>query len=153
MVCSTSLVIGLALFGASVSVMLSTRSAALKSEFAESLTPDQLEIYESIIEHRLALYFQGLVLGIITALIYMNSIDVESYRPMHLGTFAILVLGVQYLYYMIAPKNEWMLDHISTPEQARKWLDIYQYMSKMWHLGFLMAVLGAVVGCHAYLRR
>ena len=145
--------IGIALFGASIAVMFNTKGCALKSEFAKTLTPEQLDVYESIIQHRMELYFQGLVLGLVAGFIYINNMDTESYRPMHLGTFAILVLGTQYMYYMIAPKNEWMLDHITTSDQATKWLDIYQYMSKMWHLGFAMAILGAVVGCHAYLRR
>ena len=151
MVCTTSLVLSLALLGASIATTFNTKGMALKSEFAKTLTKEQMDIYESIIEHRMALYYQGLIVGLVFGAVYISGSEKKEIAS-KVAMFALIVLGVQYMYYMIAPKGQWMLDHITTQEQASKWLDIYQYMSKMWHMGFLMALLGSTLGCYAYLK-
>ncbi len=152
MVCSTSLAIAIGLLGASIAVMFNTKACALKSDFAQSLNPQQLQTYESIIQHRMNLYIIGLILGLILGFIYLSTVSETAHAQMVIGTFGIIVLGVQYMYYTLAPKNEWMLDNITTPEQAKKWLDIYQYMCKLWHLGFVMGILGALTACYAYVK-
>ena len=144
------------LVGASMATTLSTRSMALKSEFAATLNEEQLAIYGEIINHRLTLYMQGFVLGIMAGVLYLAAMSSTApARPssMVLGTFTLIVLGTQYLFYMLMPKPQWMLDVVTTPEQTQKWLEVYRYMSLRWHAGLVMGLLGAVAGCYGCLKK
>lgn len=147
------------LVGASIAVSMSTRSMALKSEFAATLNEEQLKIYESIINHRLNLYMQGFVLGILVGVLYLAAMSsvaggaASKPTSMVVGTFTLIVLGVQYLFYIMMPKPQWMLDFVTTPEQTQKWLQIYRYMSMRWHAGLVMGILGAMAGCYGCLKK
>ncbi len=153
MVCSTALTLAMGLVGASLATTFSTRALALKSEFAASLSEDQLKIYREIVNRRMSLYLQGFVIGILAGVMYLSTLKDVRPTPMVLGTFTVIVLGSQYLYYILMPKSKWMLDNVSTPEQAQKWLAIYRYMSMRWHMGLLLGLLGAVAGCYGCLKQ
>jgi hypothetical protein len=152
MVCSTSLTLALGLLGASLATTFSTRSMALQSEFAASLNDDQLKVYREVVNRRMSLYLQGFVIGILAGVLYLATVPSVKPTPMVLGTFTLIVLGAQYMFYMMIPKGKWMLDFVTTPEQTQKWLSIYRYMSMRWHAGLLFGVLGAMAGCYGCLK-
>ncbi len=155
MVCSTSLILAFGLLGASVATSLSSRSLALKSEFARTLSDDQRRAYIEIIDERMTLYMQGLAVGLIAGALYITMLPPaqRTASPAVLGAFALITLGVQYLYYMLSPKTKWMLNIVKTEEQTKKWLEIYRYMSTRWFSGMAMGLAGALVGCYGCLRK
>ncbi len=155
MVCSTSLILALGLMGASVATSLSSRSLALKSEFAKTLNDEQRKAYLEVIDERMSLYTQGLAVGLIAGALYMAMLPQNKREPTPavIGSFALIVLGVQFLYYMLSPKKKWMLNIVRTEEQTKKWLEIYRYMSLRWYSGMAMGLAGALVGCYGCLRK
>jgi hypothetical protein len=155
MVCSTSLILALGLMGASVATSLSSRSLALKSDFCKTLNDEQRKAYLEIIDERMSLYTQGLAVGLIAGALYIAMLPVNKREPTPsvIGSFALIVLGVQFLYYMLSPKTKWMLNIVKTEEQTRKWLEIYRYMSLRWYSGMAMGLAGALVGCYGCLRK
>lgn len=180
MVCSTSLALALGLMGASIATTMSARSFALQSKFAQSLDPEQLEIYRSIINHRLTLYLQGFVIGLLSGVLYVSVVGSAKPSAMVMGTFTLIVLGVQYMYYVLMPKPKWMLDHLQpsaaakeplyssqdgvcavtaerllkgVQDQTTAWLDVYRYMSMRWHAGLALGVLGSLAGCYGCLKK
>ena len=56
-----------------------------------------------------------------------------------------LVLGVtftvHYFYYLIHPKTDWMLNHISDEVQTKAWLNMYKEMQRDYHVGLLLGLI------------
>jgi hypothetical protein len=50
---------------------------------------------------------------------------------------------VQYFYYILYPKSDWILLHLNTDEQKKKWLDIYRVMQRSCHEGVALGIAGA----------
>ena len=85
------------------------------------LNENQLKILDDIVSERARLSFEGLMLGLISALAI-----VLLFRAYF---FAALVLFMtQGLYYHISNKKKWMLNHLETREQVDQWLVIYKNM-------------------------
>jgi hypothetical protein len=45
---------------------------------------------------------------------------------------------------MSMPKSDYMLNHLKTPEENRKWLQVYNTMKNRYYLGFLLGILAAI---------
>jgi hypothetical protein len=45
------------------------------------------------------------------------------------------------LYYQLAPKSDWMLNHATHPDQVRAWLVMYRQMSYHYHFGLALGIL------------
>ena len=56
--------------------------------------------------------------------------------------FTVLSLGTAYFYYTLMPKSDYMLLHLTTPEQNQLWLNIYKHMKTKCHVGFLIGMVG-----------
>jgi hypothetical protein len=53
-----------------------------------------------------------------------------------------------YFYYMLSPKSDWMLNHVSNQQETRAWLLMYREMSYNYHLGLVLGI--AAVGVFAF---
>ena len=58
-------------------------------------------------------------------------------------TTASTVFIVQYLYYILSPKSDWILLHLNTQEQKERWLDIYRTMQYNCHLSVALGIIAA----------
>ncbi len=154
MVCSLSLTLAIALMAGNIACSFSAKALALKSKFAESLDASQLKMYESIIRDRMDIYMQGMALGLLCAVVYVYLVHKRdrTFDIKHVGMFGLITLGVQYMYYSLMPKHNWMLDHLKNQEQVVMWLEVYKHMSMRWHLGVLLGILGSMVGCYACMK-
>jgi hypothetical protein len=45
---------------------------------------------------------------------------------------------------MIMQKSDFMLNHLKTPEQNKRWLDIYKTMKNRYLLGFILGSIAAI---------
>jgi hypothetical protein len=48
------------------------------------------------------------------------------------------------LYYCLMPKNDYMLNHLKTPEEIKAWLNIYKTMKRRYLLGLIFGLLSAI---------
>ena len=46
-----------------------------------------------------------------------------------------------YFYYILSPKKDYMLNHISNEEQAKAWLIMYRSMQVYYHIGLVLGIL------------
>ena len=46
-----------------------------------------------------------------------------------------------YFYYMLYPKTDWMLNHITNGEQSKLWLEMYKKMSLYYHSGLVLGII------------
>jgi uncharacterized protein YacL len=146
MVCFLTCGLSISFFTASAIMMLTPKTVNDKLE--NILDKEQLEIYRKITKERLMLYIQGLVLGLIFALLFMavsQKVD-NIYKCCGTG-FIIAIVAI--LYYHLMPKSDWMVLHLKTQEQNKAWLDMYRYMKNRWHASFLVSMAGFTLATYA----
>ena len=126
---------------------ISSSNDVIKS-YREKLSPELKEKYDEITKERLSIYFQGYGLGLVASLmfiIYNYSFKKKKLKWPYLVFSSIAIsFIINYFYYMIYPKSDWMLNHIKTPEETKAWLNLYKELQKNYHVGLLIGL--AAVG-------
>ena len=121
------------------------------AKYQESLNEDQQKIYQKIVNERKSIALQGYGLGLGLSIGFLVSRHFMTKRK---GSFINSSIGalclttaitfiVQYFYYMLSPKSNWMLKELSTPEQKEQWLKVYRAYSWNYHLSMLLGLIGA----------
>lgn len=141
--CINYCVLGAAFLGSSILTMMVCKSSKNFVKFRKLLNQKQLEIYNNIIKERMSIYIQGLILGILLAVLVTFNSSLKSTNK--LCVFVVIALGVNYLFYSLHPKSTYMLLHINSHEQNKAWLDIYKEMKLRCMLGALLGLIGYVL--------
>jgi hypothetical protein len=142
MVCITNCAIGAAFIGGTIATALVSKQDTVFQEYHKTLNTQQRDALERISNHRLTLYVQGTILGIILVTLFAIY-GGGKMSPLTSGcTFVAIVLLTQYFYYILMPKPDWMIRHLKNKEQNDKWLQVYRHMSLRWHLGLLVGLVG-----------
>ena len=84
-----------------------------------------------------------MVLGIVVGIIIVFNSKVS--HTFKICMFITIALGINYLYYILAPKSTYMLEHLSSVEQNIAWMGIYKEMKLRSHIGAVMGILGYVL--------
>ena len=56
-----------------------------------------------------------------------------------------VTLTVNYFYYMLAPKSDYMVLHLNKREQREEWQKINRYMQVKYHVGLLLGIVAAML--------
>lgn len=119
--------------------------------YQDSLDDTQKVIYKKIVEDRKKIAMQGYALGIAMSIGFLigRHFLLKSKRSLLSTSVASLcVTGaitfvVQYFFYMLMPKKDWMLNHLTTEEQKSQWVKVYRAYSWNYHLSMLIGLIGA----------
>lgn len=139
--CYLSGIAGLALLGASISTMSVSKQQQdiLKQEFSNDLDIK----YEAIIAERRNYYIFGLILGIIISFIILHRITrINSYTRITL--FFTITLSIAVIFYMLMPKSDYMLNHLRSIEENKKWLQVYKTMQHRYYIGIILGALASI---------
>jgi small-conductance mechanosensitive channel len=119
----------------------------------ESQLPEHLvEIYNKIVEERTQIYYTGFILGLVLSVLFFV-VNKQIFK-IHMSNtsfvcFTIMISFLSnYFYYILTPKQNYMLDHIDNLEQSKAWLEMYKSMQFSYHFGLFLGLLG--VGTFAY---
>jgi uncharacterized protein YacL len=141
--CMNYCLLGAAFLGSSILTMMACKQGKNFTRFRSLLSDEQLRIYNFIAKERLSIYIQGLILGLLLAmLVTFNSSLVGTNK---LCVFVVIALGINYLYYTIHPKTTYMLQHITSTEQNNAWLSIYKEMKLRSMIGVLLGLVGYIL--------
>ena len=150
MVCSTSCVVATIFIVAMIFTMYGSDKTNAIQNFTRLLTPQQVAIYQKIANERRRIYFIGFGLGLIASFVFLawNHTSRAGSRRLN-RTSTICIVGaitftVNYFYYMLAPKSDWMILHIDGDTQKKAWLQVYKLMQYNYHLGALLGLAGAL---------
>ena len=152
MLCGITCSIGLMFLIANLYVTFTADKTKQKDEFYNTLSKDKIEKYESIINERRVIYLKGYGLGLILAFIflflYKNFIgnDKGLNKVCFIGGITLLV---NYFYYMLSPKTDYMILHLNEEDQREKWLNIYKTMQFKYHIGLLLGIIASMVLAYA----
>ena len=144
MPCVSYCLLGSALVGSSILTMITCKTSGVFKHFTNMLDDNQKQIYKSVINERLSIYIQTLVLGIIVATIVVFNI-VELNQTPRICIFVLIALGINYLGYSLYPKSTFILEHLTSPEQNKAWLGIYKEMKLRCIMGLVLGALGYIV--------
>ena len=141
--CISYCLVGAALLGSMIMTMIVSKKSKNFKNFMDVLDENQRHIYKSIIKERMNIYIQGLVIGVILAILVTYSVKFQ--KPTRICLFITIALGFNFFYYSLYPKSTYMLNHLNSPEQNKAWLSIYKEMKMRCKIGLLLGALGYIV--------
>ena len=88
------------------------------------------------------LAFEGLVLGMIAGA-FLVLLSGKMGKMSGVCVLAATAFVVQFMYYMLSPKSEWVLRHLHTPSERHGWLRMYREYQKAYYGSILAGIIGA----------
>ena len=154
MVCGITCSVGLMFLIANLYVSFSADKTKQKQDFYNTLTEDKIEKYESIISERRGIYLKGYGLGLILAFISLFLYQEIGWSDKRKGLNKICFIGgitllVNYFYYMLSPKMDYMILHLNEENQRKEWLNINKTMQFNYHIGLLLGIIASMVLAYA----
>jgi len=129
----------------------SHRSGGVIQEFVAKLSPEKQRRYAVITRERQGIYFMGLFLGFVLSMILL--VCCRKYflgggggggRGGVLCMVAAVAFSVNYFYYILSPKSDWMVLHLKSGEETQAWLNVYRTMQVNYHVGLVLGILAVV---------
>jgi len=149
MLCGVSCFAGVVFLIANLYVTFTVDKTADKDALYNTLDKEEIVRYEDIVKERRNIYFQGYGLGILIALVLLSLMDRRKMDKIAMACFAGgVTLTVNYLYYMLRPKSDYMILHLNKEDQRQAWLNIYRTMQVKYHLGLALGILAAMLLVH-----
>lgn len=148
MVCKTSCVVATIFIVAMIFTMYGSDKTNSINNFRRILTHQQNVIYDKIANERRRIYFIGFALGLLASFIFLLWNHSTGTRKLNrFSTICVvgaITLTINYFYYMLTPKSDWMILHIEGDTQKKAWLGVYKVMQYNYHLGALLGLVGAL---------
>ena len=128
-------------FGLTFAFLFATLSCTfinkdIKSDLVSLLTEEEVKTYQEIINFRIKIYYQGLILGIILYILYLQfSMNKNIYVAI------VITFVINYFYYILYPKPLYMIQVLDTKEENEAWLNIYKEYQYKYHFAFLFGLI------------
>jgi hypothetical protein len=131
-----------------------TDKSTIVKHYKSSLSSDLQRRYEKISEERTNISYQGYVLGVILSLgIIFYNIKIKR-SSMSTSALVCTVLATafvtNYFYYILSPKSDWILDHITNKEEVKAWLLMYREMQFNYHMGLVLGIIAVGIFAFAF---
>ena len=131
-----------------------TEKSEIVKQYKEKLPVDLQKRYESIAKERMTISYRGYVLGILfSSFIIFYNLKIKKQK---LNTFSLVCTVMatcfltNYFYYILSPKSDWMLNHVTSPDQVKHWLQMYREMSYNYHMGIALGIIGVGIFAFAF---
>ena len=140
---ATPCLLGSGLLAAKLATMLvNKKTSNTFKEYHQSLSPSQKLYYDAIVDERLNLYLQGLLIGLVMATFFIKFANFPMSDMAKGCLFTVITMGTGFMYYMLMPKSKYMLEVINDDQQNELWLAVYREMQLRYWGGFLLGVIG-----------
>jgi len=154
MLCGITCSIGLMFLIANLYVTFTADKIKQKEDFYNTLSQDKIERYEVIINERRTIYLKGYGLGLILAFISLFLYEKFGWNDKKKGLNKVCFIGgitllVNYFYYMLSPKTDYMILHLNEENQRKEWLKINKTMQFKYHIGLLLGIVASMVLAYA----
>ena len=154
MVCAISCMISTMFIVGMIYFYNMTNKSEIVKHYKNSLPSDLQKRYDNISEERRNISIYGYILGLILSLfvVFYNL----KIKGRSLNNFALVCIVMatcfvtNYFYYMLSPKSDWMLNHVSNQQQTRAWLLMYREMSYNYHAGLVWGILAVGILAFAF---
>ena len=147
MVCAISCSIAFILIIANVYCCSFGNKTATIKEFMSILSPENQQRYINIANERRKIYFTGLFVGFALSMLLLiccRTFFSSGSRGGLLCMVAGVTLSVNYFYYILSPKTDWMVLHLNSEAETHAWLKVYKTMQYNYHMGLVLGILAVV---------
>ena len=148
MVCPTSCIVAGAFIISSIFVSLRIDKSTLKDPLFQLLSERNKQRYMKIADERKNIYLKGFGLGFILSLIALfilnNNKMFKVTKLMNICFVLATSFTVNYFFYILHPKTDYMVLHLNEGEEKEAWLNIYKTMQFNYHMGFALGLLGMI---------
>lgn len=149
MICGSTCGVALMFLVANVYVTLSSDTKLkIKENYYKTLSQNEILRYENIVNERRNIYFQGYALGLIMSFILL-ALNYNNKNGLSNNSMVCVVgavtLTVNYFYYMLAPKSDYMVLHLNERKQREEWQKINRYMQVKYHVGLVLGIVAAML--------
>lgn len=139
--CTVSATIGLSLLAGSVATL--TVSEEQHNLLKKTLSPELDQVYDNIARERRNHYIQGLIIGLLISFFVLSNSRITN-RTYKITLFFAITLTSGLLYYLLMPKSDYMLNHLTTPEENKAWLEVYKTMKFRYLVGLILGAAAAI---------
>jgi len=151
MPCSISCLLATAFIISMIYMTNATQKSQVIQVYQEQLPTNLKNLYATLTNERLKIYYYGYALGLILSLIIIiyNYQTKKASNKMTTLTAACTVVTVSFLtnyfYYILSPKSDYMLNHINSPDQSKAWLTMYRHMQYYYHTGLVLGLVAVAL--------
>jgi|TARA_B000000475_G_C15994755_1_gene446486 hypothetical protein len=148
MVCTTSCIIAGAFVISSIFVSLRVDKSTLKDPLFQLLSNENKQRYVRIANERKNIYLKGFGLGFVISLLALFILNNNKMFKVNKLVNICFVLAtsfsVNYFFYILHPKSDYMVLHLKDDKEKQAWLNIYKTMQFNYHLGFALGLVGMI---------
>tara|TARA_B100000035_G_scaffold313268_1_gene326596 strand:+ start:2328 stop:2792 length:465 start_codon:yes stop_codon:yes gene_type:complete len=147
MKCTTSCILAGAFIFASMFVSYRVNKQTLSSPLFQLLSNENKTRYIKIANERKNIYFKGFGLGLILSLIVLYGLNNKKNKLTKLTNICFVLatsFTVNYFFYILHPKSDYMVKHLNSQDEKNAWLKIYKTMQFNYHLGFVLGLIGMI---------
>jgi len=154
MACSISCSISVIFIIGMIYFYNATSKSDIVTHYKEKLPTGLKERYEKITKERMRISYYGYALGFILSLfIIFYNLKRKGQRLNNISIICVVVSTcflTNYFYYILSPKSDWMLDHMTNQEQVRLWLQLYRQMQVYYHSGLVLGIVAVGIMAFAF---
>lgn len=154
MVCSISCMISAVFIIGMIYFYNMTYKSEIVKHYTEKMPINLQKRYEKISKERMLISYKGYILGFIFSLfIIFYNIKIKGIKLNNVSLICTVMATsflTNYLYYMLSPKSDWMLNHTNNQEQVKAWLQMYREMSFNYHAGLALGIVGVGILAFAF---
>ncbi len=129
--------------------MTMTVSAAEHANLRSTFSDELDTIYTRIVIERRNIYMQGLFLGLLLSAAILWTNDSKMRYGHRIFLFFAVTLFTAMMYYMLTPKSDYMLNHLTTLEENRAWLRMYRRMQNRYLFGIVLGAFASIPIAHS----
>jgi hypothetical protein len=148
MVCTTSCIVAGAFIISSIFVCLRVDKSTLKDPLFQLLSNKNKDRYINIANERKYIYLKGFGLGFMISLLALFVLNNNKMFKVNKLVNICFVLAtsfsVNYFFYILHPKSDYMVLHLKDDNEKQAWLNIYKTMQFNYHLGFALGLAGMI---------
>jgi hypothetical protein len=154
MICKTSCLIAIMFITGNIFFTLNIEKYSIIKDYLKVLNSDQITRYRKIVEERKQISLHGYLIGLVCSLciILIN----YYYLKQKFNNISILCLTgattfiIHYFYYILSPKSDWMLNHLTNTKQNKHWLKVYRTMQYTYHSGMLIGIASVMLLSYSF---
>ena len=154
MACSISCAISAIFIIGMIYFYNSTSKSAVVQHYKSKLPSSLKERYDKITNERMMISYYGYALGFILSLfIIFYNLKLKGSKLNNVSTICIVTsvcFLTNYFYYILSPKSDWMLDHMTNQEQVKLWLQLYRTMQVYYHSGLVLGIIAVGIIAFAF---
>ena len=154
MACSISCAISAIFIIGMIYFYNSTSKSAVVQHYKSKLPSCLKERYDKITNERMMISYYGYAIGFILSLfIIFYNLKLKGSKLNNVSIVCIVTsvcFLTNYFYYILSPKSDWMLDHMTNQEQVKLWLQLYRTMQVYYHSGLVLGIIAVGIMAFAF---